>query len=207
MHSRIVILLVWLLLTTTGCQSDERLAKLAAQSVQTQHEQNQKAHESNQKLLETTREVTQQGRELAEAAKCLVEKDAEARKEIIVAHREMRGELHLERTGVDQQRQALEDERRTIAEQRVTDPIIAEAIRAGALWIAALLPLGLAGYVLFSVNRSSDDQAAVNELLVIDLMSEQPKVIPHGPVSPQIGHKGSPIALPAPGQDEPPPAP
>lgn len=202
MCKRMTALLPWLLLTLSGCHNDERLAQIATQTVQSQREQNQRTHESNQKLLETTREVTKQGREFAEAAKTLVEKDAEARREIIVAHREMRGELHVERTGIDQQRQALEDERRTIAEQRVTEPIIAEAIRAAALWIAALLPVGLAGYVLHSVNRSTDDQAAVNEVLVLDLNSEHPRLLPSRQTSPQIGHARPQPALPAPGPDD-----
>lgn len=202
MCKRITALLPWLLLTTSGCQNDERLTKLASQTVQSQQEQNQRAHESNQKLIETTREVTKQGRELAEAAKSLVEKDAEARKEIIVAHREMRGELHAERASVDQQRQSLEDERRMIAEQRVNEPIIAEAIRAAALWIVALLPVGLAGYVLYSVNRSTEDQAAVNEVLVLDLTSEEPRLSPPSRPSPRIGRTTPLAALPAPGTDD-----
>lgn len=195
-HKLVMVLPLAILLLTTGCQGDERLAQLAKQTVQSQREQNQSMHESNQKLLETTREVTQQGRKLAETAEKLVEKDAEARKELIVAHREMRGELHVERTSVDQQRQILEDERRAIAAQRVTEPVIAEAIRTAALWIAALLPVGLAGYVLYSVNRSTSDHAAVNELLVLDLTSDQPKLARLA--SPQIGHMGSGAALPPP---------
>lgn len=199
-----MILPLWLLMTvTSGCdQNDERLTRMATQTVESQREQNKQTHESNQKLIETTREVTKQGRELAEAAKSLVEKDAEARKEIIVAHREMRGELHVERTSVDQQRQSLEDERRSIADQRVTEPIIAEAIKAAAIWIAALLPIGLAGYVLYIVNRSTGDQAAVNELLVLDLTSDQPKLVPPNRANPRIEHSRSHIALPSPGLDD-----
>lgn len=198
-----MILILWLMTVTSGCdQSDERLTRMATQTVESQREQNKQTHESNQKLIETTREVTKQGRELAEAAKDLVAKDAEARKEIIVAHREMRGELHVERIAVDQHRQALEDERRSIAEDRVTEPIVAEAIKAVALWIAALLPVGLAGYVLYSVNRGTDDQAAVNELLVLDLTSDQPKLVPPGRVNPRIEHSRSRVALPAPEFDD-----
>lgn len=200
MRKSVTTLPLAILLMITGCQGDERLAQLAKQTVQSQREQNQSMHESNQKLLETTREVTQQGRELAEAAERLVEKDAEARKELIVAHREMRGELHVEQTSVDQQRQTLEDERRAIAAQRVTEPLIAEAIRAAALWVAALLPVGLAGYVLYSVNHSTGDQAAVNELLVLDLTSDRPKLAPPKPA--QIGHIGSRAALPPPGVED-----
>ena len=108
-HRCLAIMSLWLLMTTTGCvPSDGHVARMATQTVESQREQSKQAHESNQKLIETTREVTKQGRELAEAAKSLVEKDAEARRELIVAHREMRGELHVERATIDQQRQVLE---------------------------------------------------------------------------------------------------
>lgn len=181
------------------------MAQMAARTVETQHEQNKMMHESNQKLIETTREVTQQGRELAEAAERLVAEDAQARKELVVAHREMRGELHAERVSVDQQRGRLEDERRDIAAQRVRDPIVAEAIQSVGLCLVALLPVCLAGYVLYSVNRSTDDQAAVSELLVLDLSSEHPRLLPGAPRPGIEGPRSRALPAPAPGDVLPPP--
>lgn len=199
----IPLLLAMLHLASPGCQSDERLVEMATRSVETQRAQNQMMHESNKALVETTREVTQQGRELAVAAEKLVEQDARARQDLILAHREMRGELHAERVGVDQQRAELEGERRAIASQRVTEPIIAEAIQAAALWIAALLPVCLAGYVLYSTNRGSTDQAAVQELLVLDITSDQPKLLPGEPWRPMLPREAEAgrAALPSPGDD------
>jgi hypothetical protein len=107
-----------------GCSSgDERLVELSRESADRQAEQNRLVETNNRRVLETTNK--------------LVEADAKSRTENIDLHRQ----IETERSGVNQQRDALEQERRQIADERIRDPIIAESIRAVAGLIAAILPL------------------------------------------------------------------
>lgn len=189
------------MILTAGCGNDERLEQMARETVASQREQNRMMHQQNQKLIETTTEVTRQGRALAEASKELVAQGAQARRELVAAHQEMRSELHAERLGVDRQRQDLEQERRAVARQRVLQPIIAESIKAIGLWLACLLPVGLAGYVLYSVNRCTDDQVTLNEMIVVDLTSDRPDLIPFRRDVRKLDRPGSAPSLPDPRQD------
>lgn len=186
------------LIMATGCDNDERLERMARETVQSQREQNRMIAEHNNRLIDQSKEVVQHGRELAKTAEQLVEKDAEARREMIVAHKEMRTELHEERVSVDQQRENLDEERQAIARQRVMQPILAEAIKAVGLWLACLLPVGLAGYLFYTVNRDTEDQAVLNEMLVLDLTADEPRLVPSRPGMRKIGEGESHPALPDP---------
>lgn len=166
-----------LALLVTGCNEDEELARMTRESLSAQREQNRMMHAQNEQLIETTREVTRQGRELAEASKQLVDQDAQARRELVSAHQSMRTELQQERLGLDRQRDRLEADQRTLAAQRRSDPVIAEAIHTAALWLACLAPLALAAYVLVAAHRG-DERAALDELLVLDLASQCPRLLP-----------------------------
>jgi hypothetical protein len=111
-------------LIAIGCSSgDERLVELSRQSADRQAEQNRLVETNNRQVLEATDK--------------LVEADAKSRIENIELHRQ----VEAERSGVNQQRDALEQERRQIAADRNRDPIIAESIAAAAGLVAAILPL------------------------------------------------------------------
>ena len=87
----------------------------------------------------------------------------------------------------------MENERRSIATQRHRDPIIAQAINAFGLTLACLAPLALAAYVIFLLNRSGDNNEALNELLVMEMTADQPKLLATAPPSiAAIEHKPSP---------------
>ena len=102
---------------------------------------------------------------------------------MIVAHAALQKNLQTERTSVDRQREEMETERRQLAQQRARDPIVAQAIRAVGLTLACLLPLLLAGYVIYSLNRNGDDNDALSELLVMEITAEKPKLLPMAPRS------------------------
>ena len=136
-----------LVLTITGCDKDERLARLAAQSVEQQAQQN--------------RDVAAQHKEIAKAARAVVEADARSRADFAA----LVGDLQGQRKQVDAQRDALERERRLIAARRFRDPLIATAIQDLGLLCLCSLPLVVAVYVLRTIS-SSADEAALNELLV-----------------------------------------
>jgi len=161
------------LLLVSGCADsrDERFRRLAQQALREQAEQNQR--------------MADQSREIVAASRRLVEGDAAARKDLLAAQRQLTSELHSERASIDRQREEMEEERRTIASQRHRDPVIAQAISAVGLTLACLLPLLLAGYIIRAVNQNGDDSAALSELLVLEITSEQPLLLPisHRPVA------------------------
>ena len=72
----------------------------------------------------------------------------------------------------------MEQERRDIAAQRHRDPIVAQTISVVGLTLACLLPLLLAGYVIYALNRSSDDNDALSELLIMEMTADQPLLLP-----------------------------
>src|SRR5580704_15161 len=98
-------------LIAIGCNSgDERLVELSRESAERQADQNRLVETNNRQVLEATNR--------------LVEADAKSRTENVEIHRQ----IEAERSGVNQQRDALEQERRQIAAERNRDPIVAESI-------------------------------------------------------------------------------
>ena len=152
-------LLAALALAATGCssESDARLAWLAEQSVEAQARQNE--------------EMARQSRQVAEASQALVEADAQARREMIEAQASLHKDLHEERTGLDERRDELEQDRRDVARHSRTDPLIANAIMAVGVLLACIAPLALAGYVLYLTTRPGNEADAMNELLVTEFVS------------------------------------
>lgn len=148
---------LWItVLIAIGCSSsDDRLIDLSQKSTERQAEQN--------RLVETN------NRQVIEATNRLVEADAKSRAENLTLHRQ----IEVERADVNQQRDALEQERRQIAAERNRDPIIAESIQLAAGLIAAVLPLLVCLYLLRGLF-DKPDQDALAELLVEDLLSRQP---------------------------------
>src|SRR5580704_2691900 len=143
-------------LIAIGCSSgDERLVELSRQSADRQAEQNRLVETNNRQVLEATDK--------------LVEADAKSRTEHIELHRQ----IEAERSGVNQQRDALEQERRQIAQERNRDPIVADSILSVGGLIAAILPLVVCLLLLRGLFHKSD-QEALAEVLVEDLVSRQP---------------------------------
>ncbi len=139
---------LWMLLIAVmgmigGCSKgpDQRLTELAESSLAQQSRQNEAAAENN--------------RQIAEAARQLVQADAHAREQLIRSNREQQAEIQQSYNRLDQARDDLERERQAIAEQRQRDPVVAEAIRGLGLLLAVLFPLGVAGYLLYVINRAA----------------------------------------------------
>ncbi len=145
-----------------GCKSspDERLVEMA------------KAHEARQ--AEQSQQMARMQHEVAEGSRTLVEADAKAREELTA----MQHELRSDQADIGHQRDQLETERREIATQRNRDPIVAAAITNVGVVVACLLPLLVCVYVLWSAGRRSESDAAVTELLVQELVSERPMLLP-----------------------------
>ena len=70
--------------------------------------------------------------------------------------------------------------RQEIELDRRRAPVIAEAIHIVGGILVCLCPLALAAYVMYSVNRisASDEEQIVNEILIGELTSEMPRLLP-----------------------------
>ncbi len=145
-----------LVLIAIGCSSgDERLVELSRESSNRQAEQNRLVEDNNRQVLEATNR--------------LVEADANSRTENNDLHRQ----IESERSGINEQRDALEQERRQIAIERTRDPIIADSIQAAAGLIAAILPLLVCLFLLRGLLQRSVDETLA-EVLIEDLVSQHP---------------------------------
>jgi hypothetical protein len=183
----------------TGCSDprDERLARFAEQSVQTQARQNEQMAQQSRQLADASRALVEAD---AQARKELIAADAETRRELVVAHAKLQQDLQQERGGLDRQRVNLDQDRRDLHHERRVDPIIAEAITAVGVLLACIAPLALAGYVLFVMHRHSDETEAVNELLIREFTSDRPMLLPSMPRPP--GLLGPPASRSNPPPDE-----
>lgn len=168
-------LLALLILAGTGCLSEsERVAEVAREAAREQAEQNKRMARVQQ--------------EVAEAHKRLVEGEAKARSEMVALERDIQGA----QAEVGVQRDALEAERRQMAAERGRDPIIASAIQCTWVLLACLLPLLLSIYVLRALRDSSDNGAAVTEILIQDLTSDEPTFLPPARPLPALKHEAGP---------------
>ena len=164
------------LLAAIGCSKspdyrDQRLAEMAQQTVAEQVKQ-------NDRMADQSEAVVKESHGLALAAKELVEKDAEARRELIAAQQELTTQLNDQQSTIDIGREQLENDRREIAEQRHRDPIIAAAISNFGLVLACLTPLCVAGWIIHRMQSQEPDQSAVAELLTLELISDRPRLLP-----------------------------
>ena len=200
---RHLTLTIPLLLLIAGCGSpspDDRLQKMAERSLDRQAEQNEIIAEQSREVTRNTGEmldadaqarqdVIELQRELAESEAVaraeliriqqdLVERDAQGRQELAELRRGTQTTVARERETIDRQREALADERRQIAKERQRAPVIAAAIAQFGLILACLAPLLLAAYLLHVLRHSSDDDAAVTELLVGEIVADRPRLLP-----------------------------
>jgi len=150
-----IVMIATLALMSPGCDENKRLAEQAERHAIRQSEQNVRMAEAQH--------------EIAEGSRRLVEADAAAREEMVALQRE----VQTERVDVGRQRDLLESDRRQIAEQRYSDPIIADAITQVGLLVACILPLIVCWQLLRRPTEPADE-SAVAELLLRDLMAENP---------------------------------
>lgn len=167
---KISVVLALLTLATTGCEEeDKRSERIAERYAERQAQQ-------SQQMAELQKEVAAGARELVQA-------DAQAREEMTALQRD----IQAERTEIGRQRDQLESDRRTIASQRRSDPIIASTITSVGLILASLLPLVLCFFLLHQCTEQDDD-GLVGEVLINELTSNRPLFLPHPPETPEIGH-------------------
>ena len=146
--------LLSIVLMIAGCESsDDRLADYAQKSVAQQAKQNA-----------ATAEVA---REAAESQRRVIETVEKSRQDLIAVQKE----LDLQRTTVAQ-------ERKELTEQRREESLLAPVLTTIGYLLVTSLPLGLCWYLLHTLKGSPVDESAVTQLLVQDLLSEQPVLLP-----------------------------
>jgi hypothetical protein len=89
---------------------------------------------------------------------------------------DLQSQLQSQQTTLNQQRDALETERRELAAKRLRDPVIAEAITAIGTLLACLAPIFLAWVVLSRGNQELDAEL-IADALVTDLASGRTSVL------------------------------
>jgi hypothetical protein len=104
-----------------------------------------------------------------------VEEQSEARKQAA----ELQQELQKERFELSGGWNELETERKSMASSRNTESFLAALLKGGGAALAAILALAFAWLALYGL-RSEDDSRAVCELLLDDLVGEQPLLSPDG---------------------------
>ncbi len=158
-----------LLLGLVGCEEDE-LAKAA--------------REAAKQSAEQQRQLVQLQAEVARSASELVEADSKARTELAALQRD----LQQDQAEVGRQRDQLEDDRRDVADQRHRDPLVAAAITNIGLILACLLPLLLCVFILRTVRDPATSEDALTELLVEEIVAEQPLLLPSACRIPGLEH-------------------
>lgn len=143
-----------------GCNSDERVTFVATQAADRQAQQNT--------------EMAKVTNQTAEGTRKLVEADAAARKEIVQVHRD----LQAERASLGEQWNALESERQEMAQDRRTESLLVPALQATGAIAVALLAIGFCIFLLFGLHKSDDTDAQLEELLVHELVSDEPRLLP-----------------------------
>lgn len=144
----------------TGCDDDARVAKMACEQAARQAAQSQ--------------QMAQMQQEVAQGSRALVEADAKARNECTALQRDLRAD----QAEVGHQRDVLETERRQIAAERRWESILGPAITGAAILLACLLPLLLCFAVIRSLRTPEHAEEAFSSLLVQELVSDRPLLLP-----------------------------
>jgi len=148
------------------------------------------AREAADRQARQNHQMAQLHREVAAGAKRLVEEDAQARHDVLAAHRD----LQAERSQLAAGWEALETERRSIAGARRTESMLAALVSGGGAAVAALIALALAWLTLFGLRRRDDSAEMACELLIEELAADVPKfsrlAVPFAPRMTLVSHEG-----------------
>jgi hypothetical protein len=157
-HAPWMTLLTLMVLVIIGCDSeDQRLAEFAQRSAAEQAAQNRAAAELATQAAENQRRTVE-----------VVEK---SRQDLIEQQKEQQEHL-------DQQRSTIDRERRDLANERRRESILAPVLTSIGFLLVTALPLVLCWYLLHSLKDAPVDETSVTQLLVQDLVSDQPILLP-----------------------------
>lgn len=173
MHQKLNLLISipWIVLAIVMSGCDEEKSRIAREAADRQAQQNTAMAELNQEVAAGTRR--------------LVEADALARKEIVGVHRD----LQAERSRLDTNWNALEAERRQIAGQRRTESTLVPVAQLLGGTALAIVLLCFCWYALVASRPNDDADAQLNELLIREILTDEPLLLFSGKHSPSLlGH-------------------
>jgi hypothetical protein len=111
--------------------------------------------------------------EVASGTRRLVDADAQARQEIVSVHRDFQAE----RRQLDTNWNALEEERRQMADRRQTESLLVPvAYYAGLVAVLTAL-LGFCWYVVVAANRSDHTDQELNAVLIETILADQEELL------------------------------
>ena len=141
-----------MILTTTmmlGCSSEsERMANMAERMVRSQNDVNSNVVRTNEKFVDLNKELQKE-----------------------------RTGLQNERFALNDQFERLEQDRRDLHRQRRSELAWSEGFQFLAIVVAAVMPLILCAYLIWSSTQSSVKQEEVNSILIHELVSTTPRLI------------------------------
>ena len=135
-----------------GCGEDKRLAEMANENAQRQAAQNQ--------------EMARLNREIAEGSKRLVAANAEANDKLLTTQQKL-----------DEQRSQIDGERQVLADERHWESILGPLITTTGTLLVCALPLVLCWFLLHGL-RKGGEEADISQLLVEEIVSDQPTLLP-----------------------------
>ena len=136
----------------TGCDEDKRLAEMANENAQRQAAQNE--------------EMAHLNREIAEGSKRLVAANAEANDKLLTTQQKL-----------DEQRSQIDGERQVLADERHRESILGPLITTIGTLLVCALPLVLCWFLLHGL-RKGGEEADISQLLVEEIVSDQPTLLP-----------------------------
>ncbi len=164
---RISGLLFLLFVLIAGCETDERLIQLAREAADRQAEQNKEMARVNQSVAEGTKHI--------------VTEHAKGREDLSVLHQAVQAQ----QAGVNRQRDALESERQRIAGERLTESRLGPVLSSLGVLVLGATTIGFCAYLLVRLYQPGDDP--LGELLLDDLVADDPKLFPTHPAIPPSG--------------------
>jgi hypothetical protein len=132
------------------------------------------AHQAADRQAAQNVEMARVQREVAEGTRRMVEADAEARKEIVVVHQE----IQAERATLSDSFDKLETERKQIAQERRTESVLVPAVKVIGGAAVAIVVVLFCWALLVGLRRSDATDADVSELLIHEMVSDHPQLLP-----------------------------
>jgi hypothetical protein len=129
---------------------------------------------------EASKRQAQQNQQVAEVVKA----ETEARHEATKLQRDVAArtaETDRQRDHLEAERQKIAGERREVAAQWRRDSALVPAMEALGPVLVIIGVLAFCGYLLFALRQEKDHDQAVSELLIEDLTSQQPILVPPVP--------------------------
>lgn len=154
-------LIVLILLTgvMSGCTNDERIVKMAKESVETQRQQ-------NAMMAQQSQAVVAESARLAETAKSLVEQEANTRTYLLAAQRELQTQATV-----------LDNERRELMNLRIREPVIAASLQLIGGILFCCLPLALVGILLWPKPNETESVVQLNQILIDEISAGESSLL------------------------------